>query len=237
MEQVQFSDGAKILAQTIDSAELTYTVDPSQRLVLEPLSGQHGFLSNPDYDILGRDGQVVLSNSGEFIAMGLSGEIKVTNMPTGETRIFSVPSAIPYGNFAPVAVSDSGEDVFFVTWNGLNPTSQGYGGVYKFHIDFDGSGEPSSLTRVDTNSSGSTFTYQGWSIDSSAVDISADGRFVAFAARDLITPNVWDSGQKTNIYVKDTLTNSLTHVDLGNNNKSSSNPKISDDGRYVLFES
>jgi hypothetical protein len=30
MEQVQFSDGAKTLAQTIDSAELTYTVDPSQ---------------------------------------------------------------------------------------------------------------------------------------------------------------------------------------------------------------
>src|SRR6476469_8446220 len=70
--------------------------------------------------------------------------------------------------------------------------------------------------------------------------ISADGRFVAFdSGVSNLVPG--DNNDETDIFVRDTLTNTTTLVSLdsaGNQaNNGSSRPSISADGRFVAFES
>ena len=71
--------------------------------------------------------------------------------------------------------------------------------------------------------------------------ISADGRFVAFqsSASDLVSGDT--SVNKSDIFLYDRQLNSLTRVSVGLNgtpsNLPSSTPAISQDGRYVAFES
>jgi hypothetical protein len=70
--------------------------------------------------------------------------------------------------------------------------------------------------------------------------ISADGRYVVFASA---SNNVVssDTNGKDDIFVRDILTNITTRVSLatdgGQTNDSSSNPSISANGRYVVFQS
>jgi Tol biopolymer transport system component len=70
--------------------------------------------------------------------------------------------------------------------------------------------------------------------------ISADGRFVAF---DSIAPNLvpGDSNGREDIFVKDRLTGAVDRVSVTSTGKqalaASARPAISDDGRFVAFES
>ena len=94
-----------------------------------------------------------------------------------------------------------------------------------------------TTTRVSVDSAGN----QGYGIsffnDSS---ISADGRFVAFESyASNLVPG--DTNDETDIFVRDTLTNTTTRVSVdsaGNQGNSVSySPSISADGRFVAFES
>src|SRR4028118_1482524 len=92
-----------------------------------------------------------------------------------------------------------------------------------------------TTTRVSLDSAGN----QG-NRDSSFPSISADGRFVAFASdASNIVPG--DTNNRSDIFVRDTLTNTTTRVSLdsaGNQgNRDSSFPSISADGRFVAFAS
>src|SRR4028119_1476418 len=82
---------------------------------------------------------------------------------------------------------------------------------------------------------GNTYSY--------SPSISADGRFVAFISNIYNPSNIMvaDALEDTEIFVRDTLTNTTTRLSVdsaGNQgNGSSSDPSISADGRFVAFSS
>jgi Tol biopolymer transport system component len=69
--------------------------------------------------------------------------------------------------------------------------------------------------------------------------VSADGRYVAFLSRAKLVPD--DTGKKVDIYVRDRDNGTTTRISVGSGgaqgNGDSSWPSISDDGRYVAFDS
>ena len=107
----------------------------------------------------------------------------------------------------------------------------GSGGIFSIDVDTN------NISRVDVDISGATVTNQGWSIGSDDIDISSDGRFVTYADRDYVVSGDWNSEQKVNVFVKDMLTGELDLIDEANEDNGTYAPKISDDGRYVLFQS
>jgi hypothetical protein len=91
---------------------------------------------------------------------------------------------------------------------------------------------------VSVNSSG-TSSGNG---NSMAPAISADGRYVVFQSRSSDLAAGVTSREYTNIFLRDLQTNSTTLVSTnysgtGSGNLQSSNPTISDDGRFVMFSS
>jgi Tol biopolymer transport system component len=67
-------------------------------------------------------------------------------------------------------------------------------------------------------------------------DISDDGRYVVFASRDRrLAPGASPHAQGTDVFVWDTATDAITRVTAGM--ASSSRPRISGNGRYVVFYS
>jgi Tol biopolymer transport system component len=87
-----------------------------------------------------------------------------------------------------------------------------------------------TTTRVSVDSAGNQRN-----IDSYSPSISADGRFVAFESG---ASNI-DLGTDSDIFVRDTLTNTTTNVsvDSAGNRGEGESPSISADGRFVAFES
>jgi len=93
------------------------------------------------------------------------------------------------------------------------------------------------LTLVSMKAAGST----GGSSDSLNASVSSNGRFVAFSssAHDLVAMSV---SVVPNIYVRDLHTGATTLVSINRagkdgGNRSSTDPVISGDGRYVAFQS
>ncbi|MEG4589357.1 calcium-binding protein [Microcoleus sp. MOSTC5] len=107
-----------------------------------------------------------------------------------------------------------------------------------------------TITRVSVDSAGNQADNERYK-DSSSPSISADGRFVAFSSNaSNLVPG--DTNDNSDIFVRDTLTNTTTRVSVdsaGNqaNNafvsvgrlslSGSSSPSISADGRFVAFDS
>lgn len=92
---------------------------------------------------------------------------------------------------------------------------------------------PGDTARVSTDAAG----VEG-NGDSTYPAISADGRYVAFMSyASNLVPG--DTNSTADIFVKDTLTGSITRVSTdsggGQSNGASMNPVISADGRYVAF--
>jgi Tol biopolymer transport system component len=92
-----------------------------------------------------------------------------------------------------------------------------------------------TTARVSTASGGAEVT--GFS---GVPSISGDGRYVAFES-DSTTLVAGDTNARTDIFVKDRTTNATTRVSVATGgvqaNNRSTNPKISGDGRYVVFAS
>uniref|UniRef100_UPI004048E78D putative Ig domain-containing protein n=1 Tax=Shewanella sp. TaxID=50422 RepID=UPI004048E78D len=233
IENVTFDDGTFAVSSLIESAEVFYQTDASEFFDLTfDRADYDGFVKSPSLIELGREGQVALSDNGRYTAQGLSDRIEVRDIENGVVQSFDLMGARPYGNYAPFAISDDGNTIFFYAWNDLNPSGIGYGGLYRYDTASGVS------TRVDVDANGNTVTYQGWSMMSAdEADISSDGRYVVFSMRDTVAPNDFNSGQKTNIFVKDLETGVLQKVDTENINQYSRSPQISDDGRYVFFAS
>ena len=68
-------------------------------------------------------------------------------------------------------------------------------------------------------------------------DMTPDGTKAVMAIRDLINPNEFSDGQTTKIFVKDLVTGSLTLIDDVDHSTGLWPPPISDDGRFVYFQS
>jgi archaellum component FlaF (FlaF/FlaG flagellin family) len=88
-----------------------------------------------------------------------------------------------------------------------------------------------TTTRVSVDSAGNQRN-----IDSYSPSISADGRFVAFTSG---ASNFELGTETSDIFVRDTLTNTTTNVsvDSAGNRGDGDSPSISADGRFVAFES
>ncbi len=92
-----------------------------------------------------------------------------------------------------------------------------------------------AIERVSLSSEG----LEGIGFAASA-SLSADGRYVAFSdsAGELVEG---DTNQESDIFVRDRLTNTIERISVANNgrenSKPSSAPKLSADGRYVVFQS
>ncbi|MEG4109299.1 hypothetical protein [Microcoleus sp. S13_C5] len=94
-----------------------------------------------------------------------------------------------------------------------------------------------TTTRVSVDSAGN---QQNFSSFFNVSSISADGRFVAFTSfASNLVPG--DTNAYTDIFVRDTLTNTTTRVSFGSagnqGNSVSQSPSISADGRFVAFTS
>ena len=92
--------------------------------------------------------------------------------------------------------------------------------------------------RLDVDAYGNTVTYQGWSLEAGDFDMTPDGTKAVMAIQDRINPNEFSDGQTTKIFVKDLVTGSLTLIDdVDHSTGHSGHPRISDDGRFVYFQS
>lgn len=183
----------------------------------------------------------VISGNGRFVAF-VSG---ATNLVTGDTNgvndVFvydrtndtiervSVDSAGNEGNgtSGPPAISDDGRYVAFPS-SATNLAAGGFGGVYLRDRQTD------TTIRVSVDGGGNPVNGQA-----STVAISGNGQVVAF---DFTTPILGsDTNGDDDIYVRD-LSNNTTEIvsvdNAGNEGNGASNePSLSQDGRYVSFES
>jgi hypothetical protein len=97
-----------------------------------------------------------------------------------------------------------------------------------------------STTRVDVASDGTQTIYAQNSQPKFMGGISGDGRYIVFKS---ISPNLVpnDTIQTLEIYVHDMMTGSTTRVSVASDgaeaNSTSNDPTISEDGRYVAFDS
>ena len=96
------------------------------------------------------------------------------------------------------------------------------------------------MTRVSVSSAGTEGNEASAQANITPDGLSADGRFAAFEsdASNLVTG---DTNAATDVFVHDRVTGTTTRVSVdsagGQGNAFSFKPKISDDGRFVVFES
>lgn len=124
------------------------------------------------------------------------------------------------------AISDDGDLVAFdSTATNLVPgATSGHDNIYLRHRA-NGATELVSVTPNGTEPNG----------ESSEPDISADGRYVAF---ETAATNLIRGGPAAEVVVYDRVTRTTTPVSVvGKTGAAGQNPSISDDGRYVAFQS
>lgn len=85
-----------------------------------------------------------------------------------------------------------------------------------------------------------SYDGSGWNGESHSSSVSKDGKYIVFwsQASNLVAN---DTNGEADIFVRDVANNSTTRVSVASGgtqaNRPSANPKISSDGRYVVFES
>ncbi|MBU0511338.1 MAG: calcium-binding protein [Chloroflexi bacterium] len=160
-------------------------------------------------------------------------DIFVHDIRNGLTTRVSVASDGTQGNsnsFAP-AISTNGRYVAFVSGaNNLVPGDTNYAADIFLH---------DTLTGVTTHVSVASDGTQG-NYGSSGVDVSDNGRFVTFGSyADNLVPG--DTNGRSDIFKHDTLYSTTSRVSVASDgtqgNSASKSPAISDDGRFVAFES
>ncbi len=224
--------GMTILSANAQSAETTTRVSVHS----------NGRQSSDESSIQGSQS---ISADGRFIAFeSLAGnlvngdtnrrqDIFVHDRETGNTERVSVASdGTQTGNpsFEP-AISADGRFVAFasVATNLVNGDTNGFNDIFVHDR------ETATTTRVSLASDGSQSNN-----DSSQPVISADGRFVAFQsiASNLVSG---DSNDARDIFLHDRQTNTTTRISVASDGTQSNNrsfqPVMSEDGRYIAFES
>jgi hypothetical protein len=139
-------------------------------------------------------------------------------------------STQPFGGFNARISSDGLSVVFMADANNLVAgDTNGVADVFKKDL------VTGITTRISTDSSGNQ--QFEWSRNPI---VSSDGRYVAFES-DSSTLTAGDSNYETDIFIKDTVTGTVTRVSTDSSNNGGNNRSyiqdMSDDGRYVLFSS
>ena len=190
----------------------------------------------PHLIAISSEGRVAFeSEADNLVPDDTNGEVDifVHDIRNGLTTLVSVASDGTQGNsnsFAP-AISANGRYVAFVSGaNNLVPGDTNYAADIFLH---------DTQTDVTTHISVDSFGTQG-NYGSSGVDVSDYGRFVTFGSyADNLVPN--DTNGQSDIFKHDTLYSTTSRVSVASDgtqgNSASKSPAISDDGRFVTFES
>jgi Tol biopolymer transport system component len=160
-------------------------------------------------------------------------DVFVHDRQTGQTTRISVTSDGTQGNNESIvpAISGDGRSVAFFSWASNLVSGDTNNAMDVFAHDR----QTGQTTRVSIASDGAQAND-----DSYLPSLSADGRYVAFysEASNLVsgdTNNTWDT------FIHDQQTGETTRVSLASDgtqgNKSSFDPSVSADGRYVAFTS
>ncbi len=160
-------------------------------------------------------------------------DIFVHDLQTGQTKRVSVDSSGAQGNgFSNYpSISEDGRHVvyFSSSSNLVSGDTNNKGDIFFYNL------ETNQTKRISIDSSGA----QG-NLLSTQPSISYDGRFIAFesSASNLVAG---DTGNLTDIFIHDVQDEQTKRVSLDSNgvqgNSSSFFPKISGDGKFVVFES
>ncbi|MCC6822387.1 MAG: PD40 domain-containing protein [Verrucomicrobia subdivision 3 bacterium] len=183
----------------------------------------------------------VLSPDGKFVAFETSltqvttyptnGIVLRYNLDTGLTDIVNTNAAVPIGaaeDFRPLAMTPDGRFIAFPA------NTNGNSGATTCLLVWDGSSGVTTLASVDLNGTVTTNSVCAWPA------ITPDGHAVDFlsTATDLTTNSLVG---EYHLYVRDLVAGSTTLVDAGTNGIGSgvtvsTMPRLSEDGRYVVFE-
>jgi hypothetical protein len=143
------------------------------------------------------------------------------------------------GASADAALTPDGQKVAYVsTANGLADNSDSDFANVFLATAVAGSGDPFSGRPLLVSRPDSSLPAEPADEASSDPAVSADGRFVAFVSRATnLVPGITTSG-RASVYVRDTVRGASFRLDAGSEpDADSSEPDISDDGRYVVFAS
>jgi Tol biopolymer transport system component len=186
-----------------------------------------------------------ISNDGRFIAFDSGTTTEVVGDTNGASDVFMFDRQS--GTVSRISVDSSGGQ------SNANSTGTAISGDGRYVAFMS---EATNLVGGDTNNAGDVFVHDNQTgqtrrvsvasngseanASAGAMDISADGRFVAFssAATNLVTG---DTNGKADIFVYDLQTGNTTRVSVNTSGAQADgggfDPTISGDGRYVVFMS
>ncbi|MFY1700622.1 MULTISPECIES: TolB family protein [Micromonospora] len=173
---------------------------------------------------------VAFSSAAQNLVPGdtnYSRDVFLHDTVTGSTELVSVgPAGVPvYGSSELPRISRDGR---FVAFNSSAQLAGDPGTIFSGHV-FVWERETKQLTRISQAS-------HSWD----SLDISGDGRYVTFSAVANLVPQ--DTNFDTDVYVHDRDTGTTTLVSRTPDGTApflgaSTNPSISDDGRYISYQS
>jgi hypothetical protein len=186
-------------------------------------------------------GKTLISPNGRYILYGVfqtdpynKYEFAIKDLWTGTERNGQIDGAYLYGNSDPVAVTNDGSKIVFISWNGFLTPGEG-GGLFVKDLNLN------IIRRIDVQSDGSIIPNSGgWSFGGTDIAVSGDGASVVFAKR-VYTDGTWAGGQSVNIYRKSLVDGILQMIDSSPSGLfipgSSTAPSVSSDGNKILFSS
>jgi Tol biopolymer transport system component len=194
----------------------------------------------PAGSALSADGRYLVfeSSAGNLVAGGGGGvfQIYLVDRHSGQTTLISrAPGGAPgNANSLDPVISADGRRIAYVSRASNLVPGDGNGQTISDVMWFDRDSGTTALASVSSAGAQSTVDH------SASAGLSADGRYVVFQSR---SPNLvaGDSNGVTDVFVRDTLSNTTERVSLDNagaqvtGGNGSGPGYLSDDGRYVLF--
>lgn len=234
--QVTFTSGATSL-HPLSNTQLQVYLRNMGSTQVDLVSQNNGAAagSGASGSVFSRDGKTLAfsSQSSNILSGGTNGQMQVflKDLENSVTQLVSVNSSGAQGNgqsFSP-SLDSSGKVIVFLSY-----ATNIVAGDTNSQIDiFLRNLEVNSTSLVSVSSSG--VQANGYS---SNPDVSADGRFVVFDsyASNLVAS---DTNGRSDIFLRDTQLNTTTIVSIDSSgnlgNGHSFSPKISADGRFILF--
>jgi formylglycine-generating enzyme required for sulfatase activity len=180
----------------------------------------------PKFFEIGRSGQPTASQDGRYYAIGNEDKIDIFENNGIKFHTVPMPGGRPYGNYELIGLSNNTGKLYLRTWNGY--IIEGAGGVLELDV------QTGSTKRVDVDSLGRIFTYQGWGVDRDAIDFSGNEQYVVMAIRDTEDSISWGT-QEVNIYLKDLNSGRIQQIDPDEIGGYSSSPRVNSDGTKIVF--
>jgi hypothetical protein len=183
--------------------------------------------SSSEYPIISADGKYVAfySTATNLVGSGPTfGEVYVRDLAQGVTLWASTNAHFFINSPASAnyAMSTNGQFIAYQTESALSSQSGPGGVVFRYNV-------ATGLTDiVCTNGS----VADSLDLEARNIDISADGRFIAFTASD---PTPLSSSITNSIKLWDALSNTITIVSGGRTNAQCDSPRLDQTGRYVAF--